>query len=156
MEELFNLLKDQDWFYDIGIDPHGRYVVFVKTMNQTILSSIPYHFDGKQVLCHYSSFKDADKYNFIYPSNTPKISFPKEVLPPKIDEEELDLDALVKELDRLEELCGFNILNDIFYEVHDHKNAVTNLSEKFPQVRKSMDKLYLQYGFDVLYDLLEC
>jgi hypothetical protein len=52
-------------------------------------------------------------------------------------------------------MCGSNIMQDIFYEVHDKENAVTNLSAKFPDVRKSMEKLYAQYGFDLIYENMD-
>lgn len=68
---------------------------------------------------------------------------------------ELSVRALTDELDRLERLCGSNILQDIFYEVHDKTNAVTNLSAKFPEVRGRVEKLYDKYGFDIIYEELD-
>lgn len=68
---------------------------------------------------------------------------------------ELSVRALTDELDKLERLCGSNILQDIFYEVHDRGNAVTNLSAKFPEVRQRMEKLHDKYGFDIIYEELD-
>lgn len=68
---------------------------------------------------------------------------------------ELSVRALTDELDRLERLCGSNILQDIFYEVHDKTNAVTNLSAKFPEVRGRVERLYDKYGFDIIYEELD-
>lgn len=68
---------------------------------------------------------------------------------------ELSVRALTDELDKLERLCGSNILQDIFYEVHDKGNAVTNLSAKFPEVRQRMEKLHDKYGFDIIYEELD-
>jgi len=68
---------------------------------------------------------------------------------------ELSVRALTDELDRLERICGSNILQDIFYEVQDGKNAVTNLSAKFPEVRQRMEKLHAKYGFDIIYEELD-
>jgi hypothetical protein len=71
------------------------------------------------------------------------------------EDEEQSLRHLQDELDRLEKICGTNTLSDIFFEIKDGKNAITNMSSRFPDVRKSMDKLYDTYGFDVLYEELE-
>ena len=64
--------------------------------------------------------------------------------------EPLDIRVLIKELDRLERICGSNTMQDIFYEVHDQANAVTNSSSKFPEVRRRMESLYQKYGFDII------
>jgi hypothetical protein len=45
-----------------------------------------------------------------------------------------------------------DIVAAIFFETHDGKNAVTNYSEQYPNVRQRMEKLYNTFGFDVLYD----
>lgn len=66
-----------------------------------------------------------------------------------------NLDELGRELDRLERQCGPNILFDIFFEIHDGKNAVTNLGTKFPDVHRVMQGLYHEYGFDPIYNELE-
>ena len=68
---------------------------------------------------------------------------------------ELSVRVLTDELDRLEKLCGSNILGEIFFEEHDRENAVTNLSSKFPEVRKHIHRLYELYGFDTIYEELE-
>lgn len=68
---------------------------------------------------------------------------------------EMRVQALTDELDKLERICGSNILSDIFFETHDKGNAVTNLSAKFPDVRQRMENLYSNYGFDIIYDELE-
>lgn len=68
---------------------------------------------------------------------------------------ELSVRALTDELDRLEKLCGSNVLQDVFYEVHDGENAVTNLSARYPEVRRRVQKIYDKYGFDVIYEELD-
>jgi hypothetical protein len=47
-----------------------------------------------------------------------------------------------------------NLLENIFYEVHDGKNSITEYSAMVPQLREEMEKLYHIYGFDVLYEEL--
>jgi hypothetical protein len=68
---------------------------------------------------------------------------------------ELSVRALTDELDRIERSCGSNVLQDIFYEVHDGTNAVTNLSARYPEVRQRVQKLYDKYGFDTIYEELD-
>lgn len=76
------------------------------------------------------------------------------------DEEEKSILHLQKELDRLEKICGSHTVQDIFYEVHDNnltngRDTVTNMSGRYPEVRKVLEKLYDQYGFDVIYEELD-
>lgn len=66
-----------------------------------------------------------------------------------------DIGVLARELDRLERICGSNILQDIFYEIHDGKNAVTNLSARYPDVKDALTQLYDEYGFDVIYEEMD-
>lgn len=79
----------------------------------------------------------------------------------QLDEEMLEatdeksLRYLQDELDKLERLCGSYTLNDIFYEIQDGKNAVTNMSARYPEVRTRLEKLYKMYGFDVIYEELD-
>lgn len=68
---------------------------------------------------------------------------------------ELSVHVLTDELSRLEKSCGTNILGEIFFEIHDKCNAITNLSVKYPEVRFVLEKLYNQYGFDPIYKELE-
>jgi hypothetical protein len=72
-----------------------------------------------------------------------------------VTQPDLDINYLIKELDRLERICGSNHMQDIFYEVHDQDNAVTNLSSKFPDVRRRMESLYKKYGFDIIYEEMD-
>lgn len=72
-----------------------------------------------------------------------------------VSTDDQSLRHLQNELDRLEKVCGSHTLQDIFYESHDGKNAVTNMSKHYVDVRKSMDKLIQEYGFDVIYEELD-
>jgi hypothetical protein len=71
------------------------------------------------------------------------------------DTQELSIRYLENELDRLERACGSNTLQDIFYEIKDAHNAVTNLSARYPEVRTALERLFDQYGFDVIYENLD-
>lgn len=169
IEQLTRMFQDRDWFYDVGTDQYGRLVVYVKYMCHETLHDIPDKVAGKQVLCHFAASKlaRADQFtnqgdNIPIPLVTPKaLDITNEAeLVDDIEELpssflEIDSSGLCKELDRLEKVCGTNILQDIFYEIHDGKNAVTNLSARYPEVRASLDKLYDEYGFDVIYEELD-
>lgn len=153
--------QGRDWYYDVGTDEYGRPVVYVNYMSLTIMSDVPNHLGDHQVLVHFAGYKKANREGFV--ENISKSSIPLYVAPSapvptfSVVEEvtETDLLALTDELDRLERICGSNILGDIFFEINDKHNAVTNLSAKYPEIRLSMEKLYNEYGFDVIYEELE-
>lgn len=165
LDLLTRMFQGLDWFDQAGLDQFGRLVVYVKTLNLDVYAAVPDKLGGKQVLIHYASSKDASRDQFV--------GSVKRTVPPPLpvvemdaiditDEAELledesppDLRSLTNELDRLEKLCGTNIMQDIFYEVHDGPNAVTELSNKFPEVRQGMEKLYQKYGFDIIYEEMD-
>lgn len=154
---LYDRFVDRDWFHSVGMDKSKRLVVYVKYMCDETTNDIPRQVDGINVLCHFATSKHISKELF-----TPKGLNPiKNNLPPLEDLsdveliEEPDLSELIKELVHLEKMCGSNIMQDIFYEVHDGINAVTNLSSKFPDVKRGMEKLYEQYGFDLIYENMD-
>jgi hypothetical protein len=177
MDQLSQQFKGRDWFYDVGTDQYGRIVVYVKYMCHETLHEIPDKAGGVQVLVHFAASKTATREQFTE-TPTPKPLSPveftqkaKEAQANGIDVgvgqmlDELDVGAfstkeltsryLQDELDRLEKICGSRTLQDIFYEIQDGPNAVTNLSARYPEVRKGMEKLYDQYGFDVIYEELD-
>jgi hypothetical protein len=179
--ELRQRYGDRDWFYDAGYDQYGRPVVYVKYENHETNYEIPDRIAGKQLLVHFADSVRAKKENFFgNPSGngistlpaytpTPKIATvvkaPEPVIPDVIaelvdteeQERELELSvrALTDELDRLEKLCGTHILQEIFYEVHDGPNKVTNMSARYPVVQQGVKKLYDKYGFDTIYEELD-
>lgn len=175
------LYQDRDWYGDVGYDQFGRPVVYVKYECHETICNIVDRCGGKQVLVHLLASHTAKANDFMNkpqeagylltfkPSTecaVSKMSVSCESCLPDFNESlsdeeeedrrlELSVQILTDELDRLERICGTNILGEIFFECHDKNNAVTNLSIKFPEVRRAMDKLYDQYGFDLLYDELE-
>lgn len=164
LQELSALCKGKDWFYDVGVEKYGRLVVYVIRSSEEILRFVPDTVDGVQVLVHFASHAPPR-------ASAPPVKAPALALVDITNEaeylgqedmEELpsdfltsDIGVLARELDRLERLCGSNILQDIFYEVHDGAHAVTNVSGRFPQVRASMESLYKEYGFDIIYEELD-
>lgn len=156
MIQLSQFCKGKDWFFDIGTDACNNYVVYAKFMNQEMLTNIPREMAGKRVLVHFAAAKLASKVQF-----TEQYSWrtlPAEPLEDVVQEEvveENSIQYLQESLDYLEKQCSSNILQNIFYEIHDGRNAVTNLSGKFPDVHQVLFKLYNQYGFDQIYEELD-
>lgn len=151
IEYLTKLLNKYDWFDSAGLDKYGRYEVFVNYINEDVKKIIPDMIgNNKRVFYNTVLFKPGNirkKYVTDLDFSKPKVLLQEEV--------ELDIDYLIRQLDKLEKVCGSNILQDIFYEVHDRRNAVTNLSMKYPDVRNSMEKLYEEFGFDIIYEELD-
>jgi hypothetical protein len=159
---LRQMYKGKDWFHSVGWDQFGRAIVYVKYMNSEIIRLVPdVTEDGKQILCHFASSLLCNKDQFLSkPQETNSLTTvvqATDLLSPEKEERmmEMQVQTLTNELDRLERICGSNILQDIFYEVHDGINAVTNLSAKFPEVSQRMRKLYDKYGFDIIYEELD-
>lgn len=148
LNNLKNALKDKIWFYDTGIDEYDRPVVYVHLMNSSIfkeLSEVSKQFLETSPCIHYASSSLFERSKYVNEINLIK-NLPNSIY---------TLDFLFHELNKLKDVCGLNILSDIFYEVHDGQNAITNLSAKFPEVKDSLDKLYAEYGFDLIYNYLE-
>lgn len=149
--------EGRPWFHSVGRDEYNRLVVYTHYMCDETLHDVPDHVDGIQVLTHFaaSKFATRDQFTSNNTDNIPTIPAPPSVEELDSDELELDVDDLCKELDRLEKRCGANVLMQIFFEIHDGKNAVTNMSPRFQDVRDGMEKLYDVYGFDPIYNELE-
>jgi hypothetical protein len=159
-KSLAKLLDPYDWFYDVLAEKH-RYVVYVHRMEKEQDDIIPDRVLGHQVVVHFADALLASKDKYLVPARTNSLPLYQETLE-QVEDIDLpsdvvvpDTSALTRELDRLEKICGTHILGDIFFETHDRKNAVTNLSSRFPEVSHSMFQLYQKYGFDAIYDQLE-
>jgi hypothetical protein len=181
MDHLRSLYKDKEWFHSVGQDQYGRIVVYIHHATHETLHDIPDRVANKQVLVHFagSLCLNKDQYSTTLTSRTPveipdnfiatfkravqdaqAKGFDTGLLSTMDDEtnevfEDLSQRRLENELTRLEKTCGSNTLQDIFYEIRDANNAVTNLSARYPDIRKALEKLYDQYGFDVIYENLD-
>lgn len=161
MDELINLFGKKEWFHSVGFDKYGRLVVYIKHTTHESLNDIPDQIGGKQVMVHFASSLTANREqyaNVLTVRKPPEPTLQEEmdsVADVEVIAETINLIELTNELDRLEKLCGSNILQDIFYEVHDGTNALTNLSSRYPEVRDSLFKLYHRYGFNVIYGELD-
>lgn len=159
-EQLHVQFVGRPWYHSVGRDEYNRLVVYTNYMCQETLHDVPDRVDGIQVLTHFAASKFSTREQFTNnPGNRNTVSTipapPDSVEELDSSELEIDVGELIQDLDRLEKRCGANILMDIFFEVHDGKNAVTNLASRFPEVKEGMQRLYDAYGFDVIYNELE-
>jgi len=148
--------QKNQWFHDVVLDRYNRPVVYVYELTREIDEAVPQTLGGRQVLVHWASSLIFKKEQFVSNGTEAAISLVKvkaEELPSS--DLELDLSDLTLTLDSLEKICGSNILQDIFYEVHDGPNSVTNLSARHPEVREALNKLYDEFGFDIIYEELD-
>jgi hypothetical protein len=170
MEYLRNLYKDKEWYHSVGLDQYGRIVVYIHFSTHETLRDIPDRVANKQVLTHFAASLCLDPDKYVNRPTSRLFPVATGTLPPPIedqivdvvgslsggtDTQELSIRYLENELDRLERACGSNTLQDIFYEIKDAHNAVTNLSARYPEVRTSLERLFDQYGFDVIYENLD-
>ena len=184
MDQLSRQFKGQDWFYDVGLDQYGRIVVYANWINSEVYRLVPDNVEKFQVLIHFAGSKTATREQFVNTPSPRTQSVPpdlisifdnaaKEAQANGIDtgfgqmfdeldqvvgaevEENKSLLHLQNELTRLEKVCGSFTLQDIFYEIQDGKNAVTNLSSRYPEVHQAMKRLFDKYGFDVIYEELD-
>lgn len=151
--------SSKPWFHSVGTDQYGRYVVYIKYSCMETLADIVDYVGGKQVMVHFASSLTASKSQYTEDLTVRKVPVPtlQETMDDVAEVElpPVDLSELTGELDKLEKICGSHILQDIFYEIHDGSNAVTNLSARYPVVRTSLDRLYVQYGFDIIYEEMD-
>lgn len=156
VKHLEKICNDKDWFHSISMDQFGRLVVYTHKMNKEVFHLVPDRINKLQVLVHFVGSALAKKEDFISYPDAPFSLMPVKIIEELTDDEvTMDLQELEIELDRLEKICGNHILSEIFFELHDKHNAVTNLSGKYPAVRDSVAKLYDEYGFDILYEQIE-
>jgi hypothetical protein len=164
---LTKLLSKNGWFDSVGINTFGKMVVFVHYINSEVMQSVPDKYEDKYVVTQFTTTRSEvlkAKYNTTYtpeyyyaPSVTAVVNIPQHIEINQVpnEDKELDVNFLISELDRLEKICGSRTLQDIFYEVHDGKNAVTNLKTSFPEVYDDILDLYEEFGFDIIYNELD-
>ena len=146
LSKLKNQLSTNDWFFDVSISEQSKHItVLVYYMNYDVLTLIPTKLDDYNVLVHFA--------NVPMPIKNDKTDHV--VIIDEDESDEPDIDYLMYQLDKMEKICGANVLENVFFEIHDGKNAVTNLSTKFPEVKVVMQELYDTFGFDVVYGELQ-
>jgi len=159
MEDAVNyltvLLKDNPWFYTVKKDRYKTIIVYTLWQSKEILTTIPEYIEDYRVLVHFAGSLIEKPLVKTAALGSYKSCEPLETIPSPAPATELDINVLIKELDRLEKVCGSHTLQDIFYEVQDGKNAVTDMSKRYPEVRDSLEKLFVTYGFDVIYEEID-
>jgi hypothetical protein len=158
--EAVNFLREsfgnEDWFFDVEVS-QGRLVVYTHFLSSNIMKQVPRYIDNKQVLLHFAASKKASSDSFV---SKPSLHQPKQIEsvitePDEPDDVNYELEYLRDELARLESVCGMSVLESIFFERHDGKNALTNIGSKYPSVKEDIDVLYDDYGFDIIYKELD-
>lgn len=140
LQELHKQLSSESWYVNSKQDSSNSIVVYVSALNQNISSKIPLKINNYNIKVHYA----ASLCNSGYVDVVNLVS----------EKELSDIDVYAEILN-LTKFCNKQALIDIFYEIHDQDDAVTGLSEQFPEVRAKLEELYNEFGFDVLYDSLE-
>lgn len=136
---LNDQFKERDWFVKV-VAKHKTpqcIIVYTKWQTEEILREIPNRIEEWQILVHF------------YHDKATIVSKIDDVAKPV--EQKLTHSVLTRELERLGLICGTNTLESIFFEVHDGKNAVTDMSKRYPEVREDIETLFRYYGFNLLY-----
>jgi len=145
-DQLNQICDGKDWFNGIDVDTAGRYIVYANFINAEVFQTVPSTLNSKQVLIHFASNKNAKAEQFAFDPNAPT-----EV----IDMDDISISSLISSLDCLKKEYGSFVLETIFFEIHDGDDAITSLSPSYPVARNEMQKLYDQFGFDVLFSEFE-
>jgi hypothetical protein len=161
LQQLKQMYHEQSWFANVGQDQFGRFVVYVNDMS--LAKDVPDRFQGKQVLVHFADSQGSGN-RFLNRSeeHLPEYkSIPETEIQVDSAEDDQQLEAkvetLIYELDALENEHPLNILESILYEIHDESNSIiafTNLSARHPIARQRLEKLYQEFGFDLVEEML--
>jgi hypothetical protein len=136
LQELKDYLSNKDWFYDLGFDSFNRPVVYVHYMNLSVFSEVRKY--ASEALIYYASYAKCNKLNYVEQLNP-----------------EPDLEYLESKVKDLQSIYKLDLLQDMFYEIHDGENAVTSFSKALPELKSTLEDLYEKYGYDLLYERLE-
>lgn len=158
MLSLSKQLEKFEWFTGrMEINPilHHSIVVYVKYMNSEVYREVPDVVNGWAIRPWFVGYADCT-HVISKPSTLEKMASEVGTLPtgmlaagPPPFESGLDFHH---EVWKLSKVCGRSKLEDIFYEIHDGEDAVTNQSANFPEIRTKLEALYDEFGFDVLFD----
>lgn len=162
---LSGLLYSYPWFAKKVIkhpSSHNAIIAYVHLMNAEVFAVVPDKCEGYDVKVHFIASAPiepgAPSPYVSSPQARPAFN-PAALAPakPLLDEEPVFTQTLDvhNEIWKLQRVCGKDALTDIFYEIHDGDDAVTELSEEYPAVRAELQKLYNEFGFDVLFEELD-
>lgn len=153
VNELKAKFSEKEWFDSVGYDNYGNTIVYTKYSCHETINDIPDYINGSHILVHFAVSKPSIKCKFVTEIKARSVIV-DEKLSFEEFESQIDLLKLTNELDSLKNIYGTDVLESIFFEVHDGVNAITNISKDYTLVRESVDNLYNKYGFDVIYDQL--
>jgi hypothetical protein len=152
LSNLTSKFGKESWFHSASIDPEfGKDIVlYAKTMDQTVLTSVPDKQDDVRVRLHFAAFKEISSQKQPTPIEikTEVKEAPKETIAPK----EVIVVSLADRLAALSEACGEESVRNIVYDVHSNKS--TRDSKTYPEARKQIEALYKEFGFEQLYQEL--
>jgi hypothetical protein len=162
IDQLTENLTPYNWFAGkVMQDPsaNNSVIVYVHYMSGDVLQIVPDKIDGVGVAVHFLSScptEIKDYVNRVNVSSMPKLDkfvgtrVPLSAVPKEVRDEP-NLQEILWNLTRE---CGRDNLISVFFEVHDGDDAVTNVSEEYPMVRKAMEKLYVETDCETLMDAL--
>lgn len=120
-----------DWFESVNIKDN-KVFIYVNKMSGDIFEKIPDKFNGKPVKIHYQQSKDCNSGNYLK-----HYTF-----------ESLDHDfKLIEFVQKNTEIYGRRVMANMFYEIHDGENCLTNLKIKYPHLHTEMLIFYENYGY---------
>ncbi len=171
LSEAIQTLHQKMFYYDwyakkVDVNPilHKSIVVYVHRINAEVYAAVPDKIDDWDVRVHFFASYNAKADSFkVDPKSftvnkdavfTPAVAAQLKVVEPVIELTEEDFD-ISEEVWQLSKKCGWQTLEQIFYEIHDGVNAVSDRSKEFPGVRAAVQELYNLVGFDVLAEEIE-
>ncbi len=160
LDDFVKSVEKYNWFCDFYLDNNKKLIIYVSYMDMKFISLVPQKISGTQILFHFIESKPVYKKHCAFCDKSCVNTLSVCSFHDKPHDEESNgyfsyedgLNFLFDQIDHLEEICGYEILQDIFFEVCDGDDAVSNYSEEFPDVREELDSLVESFGIDILYD----
>lgn len=145
INSLNESLKQYGWFSgkitQDAVTPNAI-VIYVTSMGLDVFEAIPSKLDGYNIKIHFESSAKLEEPTIILDN-----------LDVEIEEEDVfDITDIHNALWNFQRICGREYMTDIFYEIVDGDDAITQRSFDYPEVRDGMEELYEEFGFDVLHD----
>ncbi len=177
LSEALSTLNQKMFYYDwyakkvaVNTMLYNSIVVYAHRIDAAVYAAVPDKIGNWDVRVHFFASYNANADTFKVAPKTLLEQFATKVgtvptgmlaatsLTPPVEEvtelTEEDFDVS-EEVWQLSKQCGWDALEEIFYEIHDGPNAITERSKDFPGVAASIKELYDLVGFDVLAEEIE-
>lgn len=167
LEQLNQKMFYYDWYAKkvaVNTMLHNSIVVYAHRIDAAVYAAVPDKIGNWDVRVHFFASYNASADSFkVDPKSftvskdavfSPATIAQLKVVEPTIELTEEDFDVS-EEVWQLSKQCGWDALEEIFYEIHDGPNAITERSKDFPGVAASIKELYDLVGFDVLAEEIE-